>query len=85
MLNIPSTLMTMMLSPPLLGNSSIWCCRLPYRCDYDEQLIWHMVKRHGGRIEVYDDHVLFWMQREWYPLLADAITDLERNPILDNK
>jgi hypothetical protein len=66
-----------MIEPVLL------CYRLNYRCDYDEELVWSLVQRHGGHVSIRQDCIDFWIHRSWELVLNIAFPDLERRPDLD--
>lgn len=64
--------------------NSLRCYRLDYRASYDEEMVWSLVQRHGGRIEVRRDCIDFWIDSAWEPLLTLAFPDLVRHPELDH-
>jgi hypothetical protein len=59
------------------------CYRLDYRSNYDEELVWSLVQRHGGHISIRGDCVDFWIHRDFEELLVLAFPDLIRKPELD--
>ena len=59
------------------------CYRLAYRAEYDEELVWALVQRHGGHISIRQDCIDFWIAPEWQELLILAFPDLERRPSQD--
>lgn len=64
-------------------DSRILCYRLTSVIDYDEELVWALVQRHGGQLSIRGDCIDFWIDREWAPLLVLAFPRLERRPDLD--
>jgi hypothetical protein len=59
------------------------CYRLSYRSNYDEEVVWALVQRHGGHISIRQDSIDFWIHRDFEPLLVLAFPDLERRADLD--
>lgn len=59
------------------------CYRLDYRANYDEELVWALVQRHGGHISIRGDCVDFWIHPRWEALLVIAFPDLQRRADLD--
>jgi hypothetical protein len=64
-------------------DATLKCYRLSYRSDYDEELVWALVQRHGGHISIRQDCIDFWIHRDFEALLLLAFPDLERRPDLD--
>jgi hypothetical protein len=59
------------------------CYRLGYRSDYDEELVWALVQRHGGFLSIRVDVIDFWIHPQWETFLLMAFPDLERREDLD--
>ena len=59
------------------------CYRLDYRSNYDEEVVWGLVQRHGGHISIRQDCIDFWIHRDFEELLIMAFPDLQRKPDLD--
>jgi hypothetical protein len=61
----------------------IKCYRLDYRSDYDEELVWSLVQRHGGYISIRQTCIDFWLHESWEVVLNLAFPDLVRQADLD--
>ncbi len=59
------------------------CYRLNYRADYDEEMVWKLVQRHGGLIEVGSGCIDFWIDPHCEEILVLAFPDLVRVPARD--
>lgn len=59
------------------------CYRLNYRADYDEEMVWKLVQRHGGMISVESGCIDFWIAPEWEDILVMSFPDLVRVPSRD--
>ena len=59
------------------------CYRLNYRSNYDEELVWALVQRHGGHIAIRGDCIDFWIDPAWEIVLNMTFPDLERRSDLD--
>lgn len=59
------------------------CYRLNYRSNYDEEMVWALVQRHGGHISIRGDCIDFWLEPAWEIVLNLAFPDLERRQDLD--
>ena len=66
-----------------MRDSFMCCYRLDYRSSYDEELVWALVQRHGGRIEIRQDCIDFWIDPAWEIVLNMCFPDLQRRPELD--
>ena len=65
------------------SQSKLYCYRLNYRSDYDEELVWKLIQKHGGIIKTYPDHIDFWIEPAWEETLVTLFPDLDRMPSLD--
>lgn len=62
-----------------MRDPDLYCYTLPYYIDYDPELVWQMVQRHGGSLHpqfggTYD----FYIHRDYASLLLLAFPDLRR-------
>ena len=64
-------------------DTTLKCYRLDYRSNYDEEVVWSLVQRHGGHISIRQDCIDFWIHRDWEEFLLLAFPDLIRKPELD--
>ena len=61
----------------------IKCYRLESRCDYDEEMVWKLVQRHGGWIAIRGDCIDFWIHESWEVVLLLAFPGLIRKQDFD--
>ena len=60
---------------------SLICYRYyAWAADYDVELVWALVQRHGGEIALHRDSVDFWIPPRFETLLVLAYPELVRTP-----
>jgi hypothetical protein len=62
---------------------SLACYRLDSRMDYDEEVIWAWVQRHGGHLSIKGDCIDFWIPAEYESMFVLGWSDLRRKSEFD--
>lgn len=60
------------------------CFRLQaWAVDYDEEVIWEFVQRHGGFLSIRHDSIDYWLDQRYEVFVLLAWPELVRIPSLD--
>jgi hypothetical protein len=62
---------------------SLVCYRLDSRMNYDEEVIWAFVQRHGGQLSIRGDCIDFWIPVEYQSMFVLAWSQLRRKSEFD--
>lgn len=62
---------------------TLLCYRLAAGMDYDEEVIWAFVQRHGGHLSIKGDCIDFWIPVEYQSMFVLAWSQLRRKAEFD--